>query len=75
MYTANTMASAVEALGMSFLEAAVKMLSQNQKKMTVYQLVKQLKNLLESDIKPSDIMTREAFENAITVFYSTWRIN
>ena len=67
MYTANTMASAVEALGMSLPGSSSQDAVSESKKDDCVTAGEAIMNLLESDIKPSDIMTREAFENAITV--------
>ena len=67
MYTANTMASAVEALGMSLPGSSSQDAVSKSKKDDCVSAGEAIMNLLESDIKPSDIMTREAFENAITV--------
>ena len=66
-YTANTMASAVEALGMSLPGSSSQDAVSESKKDDCVSAGEAIMNLLESDIKPSDIMTREAFENAITV--------
>jgi len=67
MYTANTMASAIEALGMSLPDSSAQdAISAN--KMTDCELAgAAVVELVKKNIKPSDIMTREAFENAITV--------
>ena len=67
MYTANTMASAVEALGMSLPGSSSQDAVSESKKDDCVSAGEAIMNLLESDIKPSDIMTRAAFENAITV--------
>tara|TARA_A100001234_G_scaffold68672_1_gene60429 strand:- start:229 stop:1887 length:1659 start_codon:yes stop_codon:yes gene_type:complete len=67
MYTANTMASAIEALGMSLPGSSSQDAVSESKKDDCVSAGEAIMNLLESDIKPSDIMTREAFENAITV--------
>ena len=67
MYTANTMASAVEALGMSLPGSSSQDAVSESKKDDCVSAGEAIMNLLERDIKPSDIMTREAFENAITV--------
>ena len=67
MYTANTMASAVEALVMSLPGSSSQDAVSESKKDDCVSAGEAIMNLLESDIKPSDIMTREAFENAITV--------
>lgn len=65
MYTANTMASALEALGMSLPYTSSNPANSNEKKAEMPQAAAAIKNLLEKDIKPSDILTKEAFENAI----------
>ncbi|MCC6583307.1 MAG: dihydroxy-acid dehydratase [Chitinophagales bacterium] len=65
MYTANTMASAIEALGMSLPYSASNPAVSEDKKNELKQAAAAIKNLLEKDIKPSDIMTFKAFENAI----------
>jgi dihydroxy-acid dehydratase len=67
MYTANTMASAIEALGMSLPYSSSNPAMSDQKQEECLQAGKALKVLLEKDIKPKDIMTKEAFENAITL--------
>lgn len=67
MYTANTMASAIEALGMSLPYSSSNPALSEDKLKECAAIGKAIKNLLEKDIKPRDIMTREAFENAITV--------
>lgn len=67
MYTANTMASAIEALGMSLPYSASNPAVSPDKKNEMQQAAAAIKNLLELDIKPSDIMTFKAFENAIRV--------
>ena len=67
MYTANTMASAIEALGMSLPYSASNPAVSQDKKNEMQQAASAIKNLLELDIKPSDIMTFKAFENAIRV--------
>jgi dihydroxy-acid dehydratase len=67
MYTANTMASAIEALGMSLPYSSSNPATSTDKKDECLAAGKAIKILLEKDIKPSDIMTREAFENAITI--------
>ena len=66
MYTANTMASAIEALGMSLPYSSSNPALSDEKKKECLDAGKAIKILLEKDIKPKDIMTREAFENAIT---------
>ncbi|WP_416137915.1 dihydroxy-acid dehydratase [Halomonas sp. HK25] len=67
MYTANTMASAIEALGMSLPGSSAQNAVSNDKREDCEAAGGAVLALLERDIKPSDIMTREAFENAITV--------
>ena len=67
MYTANTMASAIEALGMSLPYSASNPAVSDDKKAELKQAATAIKNLLEKDIKPSDIMTFKAFENAIRI--------
>jgi len=67
IYTANTMAAAIEALGMSLPYSSSNPALSEEKKAECLAAGKAIKLLLERDIKPSDIMTREAFENAITV--------
>jgi dihydroxy-acid dehydratase len=65
MYTANTMASAIETLGMSLPYSASNPAMSEDKKNELTEAAKAIRNLLEKDIKPSDIMTFKAFENAI----------
>src|SRR6201995_830770 len=67
IYTANTMAAAIEALGMSLPYSSSNPALSDEKKAECLAAGKAIKILLEKDIKPSDIMTREAFENAIVV--------
>ncbi|HET9431873.1 MAG TPA: dihydroxy-acid dehydratase, partial [Chitinophagaceae bacterium] len=67
MYTANTMASAIEALGMSLPYSSSNPALSEEKRNECLSAGKAIRTLLEKDIKPSDIMTRKAFENAITV--------
>ncbi len=67
MYTANTMASAIEALGMSLPYSSSSPATSKEKQDECLKAGAALKHLLERDIKPSDIMTREAFENAMTM--------
>jgi dihydroxy-acid dehydratase len=67
MYTANTMASAIEALGMSLPYSSSNPALSDEKKAECLQAGKAMRLLLEKNIRPSDIMTRKAFENAITV--------
>ena len=65
MYTANTMASAIEALGMAMPYNSSNPAIGKQKQNDAIESGKALKNLLEKDIKPSDIITRKSFENAV----------
>jgi dihydroxy-acid dehydratase len=67
MYTANTMASAIEALGMSLPYSASYPAESEEKQDECVRAGKAIRTLLEQDIKPSDIMTRAAFENAMVV--------
>jgi dihydroxy-acid dehydratase len=67
MYTANTMASAIEALGMSLPYSSCTPAVDPGKEEECIRAGEAIKNLLEKDIKPRDIMTREAFENAIVI--------
>lgn len=67
MYTANTMAAAIEALGMSLPYSSSNPALSEEKKKECLAAGAAIRNLLERDIKPKDIMTRKAFENAITV--------
>ncbi|WP_404298643.1 dihydroxy-acid dehydratase [Halomonas sp.] len=67
MYTANTMASAIEALGMSLPGSSAQNAISNDKREDCEAAGAAVLELLERDIRPSHIMTREAFENAITV--------
>jgi len=67
MYTANTMASAIEALGMSLANSSAQEAVSDQKLADCRRAGQAVLELIRSDIKPLDIMTREAFENAITV--------
>ncbi len=67
MYTANTMAAAIEALGMSLPYSSSNPALSEEKKQECHNAGKAIRLLLERDIKPRDIMTRKAFENAVTV--------
>ncbi len=67
MYTANTMASAIEALGMSLANSSAQEAVSEQKIEDSKRAAEAVVNLIRNDIKPRDIMTREAFENAIAV--------
>jgi len=70
MYTANTMASAIEALGMSLPYSSSTPAEDPQKLAECEAAGVAVRNLLERDLKPRDIMTREAFENAMTIVSS-----
>ncbi len=65
MYTANTMATAIEALGMSLPYSSSTPAVDQQKIQECLDVGQAIYNLLEKDIKPRDIMSREAFENAM----------
>ena len=65
MYTANTMASAIEAMGMSLPYSSSYPALSAEKRQECLEAGKYIRILLEKDIKPSDIMTRKAFHNAI----------
>ncbi|MEJ1221757.1 dihydroxy-acid dehydratase [Sediminicola sp. 1XM1-17] len=65
MYTANTMASAIEALGMAMPFNSSNPAMGNEKKEDCFNSGRALQNLLEKDIKPSDIISRKSLENAI----------
>ena len=67
MYTANTMASAIEAMGMSLPYSSSNPALSEEKRKECLDAGKAIRILLEKDIKPKDIMTRKAFENAITL--------
>ncbi|WP_281638319.1 dihydroxy-acid dehydratase [Flavobacterium marginilacus] len=67
MYTANTMSSAIEALGMSLPYSSSNPALSEEKRKECDDAGKAIRILLEKDIKPRDIMTRKAFENAITI--------
>jgi dihydroxy-acid dehydratase len=67
MYTANTMASAIEALGMSLPGSSAQDAISDSKRTDCEAAGEAVIKLIDQDIKPSDIMTRAAFENAITV--------
>lgn len=67
MYTANTMSSAIEALGMSLPYSSSNPALSEDKRRECDEAGKAIRILLEKDIKPRDIMTRKAFENAITI--------
>src|SRR5215210_6345686 len=67
MYTANTMASAIEALGMSLPNSSAQAAISKEKIVDCQRAGAAVMNLLEKGIRPRDIMTRKAFENAITL--------
>ena len=67
MYTANTMASAIEALGMSLPYSSSTPAVDADKIKECHEAGKAIRHLLENDIRPRDIMTREAFENAMVM--------
>lgn len=67
MYTANTMAAAIEALGMSLPYSSSNPALSDEKKRECTDAGQYIRLLLEKDIKPRDIMTRQAFENAVTL--------
>ncbi len=67
MYTANTMAASIEALGMSLPYSSSNPALSKEKQDECEAVGKAIKILLEKDIKPKDIMTKKAFENAMTV--------
>jgi len=67
MYTANTMASAIEALGMSLANSSAQDAVSDSKVSDCKRAGDAVLNLIRKDIRPSDIMTRKAFENAVTV--------
>ena len=67
MYTANTMASAIEAMGMALPNSASIPAEHPEKQAECLRAGEAIKLLLEKDLKPRDIMTREAFENAMVV--------
>jgi dihydroxy-acid dehydratase len=67
MYTANTMAASIECMGMGLPYSSSNPAVSQEKGLECADIGKAIKNLLEKDIKPRDIMTRMAFENAITL--------
>ena len=67
MYTANTMASAIEALGLSLPNSSAQEAISEHKRKDSYNAGAAVMNLIERGIKPSDILSTESFENAITV--------
>ena len=67
MYTANTMSSAIEALGMSLPFSSSNPAESSNKLSETLTIGKSIYNLLKEDIRPKDIMTRKAFENALSI--------
>jgi dihydroxy-acid dehydratase len=67
MYTANSMAAAIESMGMSLPYTSSNPAVSPQKRDEAQTMASAIKTVLEKDIKPRDIMTRKAFENAITL--------
>ncbi len=67
MYTANTMSAAIEALGLSLPYSASNPAISEEKKAECLAVGKALYHLMKEDIKPSDILTKASFENAITI--------
>ena len=67
MYTANTMASAIEALGMSLPGSASMPAVSSRKAEDCYEAGRAIVSLIQNNIKPKDILTKRAFENAITL--------
>jgi dihydroxy-acid dehydratase len=67
MYTANTMASAIEALGLSLPDSSAQLANSKDKLRDCERAGKAVLELLKKNIRPSDILTKDAFENAITV--------
>ena len=67
MYTANTMASAIEALGLSLPNSSAQAAISPEKVVDCQEAGKAVLNLMKKNIKPSDILNKKAFENAITV--------
>ncbi len=67
MYTANTMSSAIEALGLSLPYSSSNPAVGNDKHSECDQVGAAIRNLLEKDIKPKDILTKKAFENALSL--------
>jgi dihydroxy-acid dehydratase len=66
MYTANSMASAIEVLGMSLPGSSAQLAISNEKREDCYNAGKAVQRLVEQNIRPSDILSRKSFENAIT---------
>ena len=75
MYTANTMATAIEALGMSLPYSSSTPAEDPGKLDECFKAGAAIRNLLELDLKPRDIMTRRAFENAMVLVMALGRID
>src|SRR5438128_2305393 len=71
MYTANTMSSAIEAMGMSLPFSSTMAAEDDEKRLSTVESVATLGNAVKNRLLPSQIMTRKAFENAITVVMAT----
>ncbi len=71
MYTANTMSSAVEALGLALPYSSTQAAEDEEKRQNAEESGKVLLRLIEEDLRPRDLLTKEAFENAITVTMAT----
>jgi dihydroxy-acid dehydratase len=71
MYTANTMATAVETLGLSLPGSSSTPALAQEKRAECRQIASAIKNMLEKNIKPSDILTKKSFENAIVMVNAT----
>jgi len=67
MFTANTMASTIEALGLSLPSGSSNPAVSNQKLEECSRIAQHIQHLIENDIKPSDIITKKSFENAVAV--------
>jgi dihydroxy-acid dehydratase len=67
MYTANTMASVAEAIGISFPGSSSPPAESDKRTKLCYDAGRQIHRLIESNIRPKDIMTFDAFENAIAI--------
>mgnify|MGYP001582768554 FL=1 len=67
MYTANTMASAIDALGLSLPNSSAQAAISDEKKSDCFRAGEAVMNLIEKNIRPRDILTKKAFENAITM--------
>ncbi len=71
MFTANTMSSAIEAMGMSLPYSSTMAAEDDEKRESTVRSAEALRNAIENDLVPSRIMTRKAFENAIAVVMAT----